>query len=92
MNEMTPRTRPGLGTTFRDTGGEQSKPPQFALATKCHRAIDLLCRACDTCGPGAGCWAWIPDGGLRSAPFPPPTSDKTKLKLDKEVGVGVLRG
>ena len=24
---------------------------------------------------GDGTWAWIPGGGLRSAPFPPPTSD-----------------
>ena len=48
--------------------GEQSKPPTFALATKRFRAIDLSCRACDACGAGAGCWAWIPGGGLRFAP------------------------
>ena len=24
---------------------------------------------------GDGRWAWIPGGGLRSAPYPPPTSD-----------------
>ena len=68
MNEMTTTTRPRLGTDFRDTGGEQCKSPSFALATKRFRAIDLSCRACDACGAGAGCWAWIPGGGLRFAP------------------------
>ena len=49
-----------------------TKPPKFALATDNHCAIDLSCRACDACGAGAGCWAWIPGGGLRSAPFSTP--------------------
>ena len=75
MNEKTLEARQKLGTDFRDTGGEEPKPPSFGLATKCHRAIDLSCRACDACGAGAGCWAWIPGGGLRSAPFSAPTSD-----------------
>ena len=80
--------------------GEEELPPTFALATERFRAIDLSCRACDACGAGAGCWAWIPGGNLRSAPFSPPTFDiishlfilhytyRTKLKLDKEVGGG----
>ena len=72
---MTLRTRPGLGAKFRDSRGEPPKPPKFALATENYRAIDLSSRACDACSAGAGCWAWIPGGGLRSAPFPPPTSD-----------------
>ena len=68
MNEITTTTRSQLRAQFRDTGGEQCKPPKFALATECHRAIDLSCRACDACGAGAGHWAWIPGGGVRSAP------------------------
>ena len=75
MNEMTPEARQKLGAFLRESSGAQESRPKFALATKCHRAIDLSCRACDACGAGAGCWAWIPGGGLRSAPFPPPTSD-----------------
>ena len=74
-NEKTSTTRPQLGPQNRDTRGEEEKRPKFALATKRFRAIDLSCRACDACGAGAGCWAWIPGGGLRCAPFPPPTSD-----------------
>ena len=54
MNEMTPRTRPGLGTDFRDSRGEQCKPPQIALATEIDRAIDLSCRACGAMAMGAG--------------------------------------
>ena len=54
MNEMTLAARHNSGRTFRDTGGEKPKPPKFALATKCHRAVDLSCRACDACGAGAG--------------------------------------
>ena len=38
---------------------------KIGLATERLRAIDLSCRAC---GAGAGRWAWIPGGGLRSAP------------------------
>ena len=96
MNLFLPLTRHCLGTDFREPLGEQCKPPTFALATKRFRAIDLSCRACDACGAGVGCWAWIPGGGLRSAPCSPPTSDlfdtyRTKLKLDKEVGGGDLQ-
>ena len=72
MNELTLDTRLILGTFFRDTGGETENWPQIALATEPFRAIDLSCRACDACGAGAGCWAWIPGGGLRSAPFSTP--------------------
>ena len=74
-NEMTPTTRPQLGTLFRDTGPEEEHWPQIALATKRFRAIDLSCRACEACG--AGCWVLGLDSrwGLRSAPFSPPTSD-----------------
>ena len=68
MNEMKQHVLSQLGTDFLDTLGEQCKPPTFALAAKRLRAIDLSCRACDACGAGAGCWAWIPGGGLRSAP------------------------
>ena len=71
MNEKTLEARQKLGTDFREPRGEQCKPPTFALPTKRFRAIDLsgrACDACDACGAGAGCWAWIPGGGLRSAP------------------------
>ena len=59
MNER----RPGLGPTFRESGGEKPKPPTFALETEIHRAIDLSCRACDACaalalGAGLGFPAW----------------------------------
>ena len=37
------------------------------------RAIDLSCRACDACGAGTGCWAWIPVRGAFG--FAPPNSD-----------------
>ena len=72
MNEKSTTTRSQLGTDFREGHGEESKPPTFALATKRCRAIDLSCRACDACYAGAGCWDWIPGGGLRSAPFSTP--------------------
>ena len=72
MNEMALTTRPQLGTFFRDMGGETENWPQIALATERFRAIDLSCRVCDACGAGAGCRAWIPGGGLRSAPFSTP--------------------
>ena len=88
-----PWPRHGLGTRDGQSGEaeeQQELRPRFGLAAKKLRAIDLSCRACDACGAGAGCWAWIPGGGLRSAPFSPPTSHKTKLKLDKEVGGGDL--
>ena len=72
MNEMALTTRPRLGTFFRDAGGAKENWPQIALATERFRAIDLSRRACDACGAGAGCWAWIPGGGLRSALFSTP--------------------
>jgi len=68
MKRKAPWTRRGLATGFREPLGEKCKPPSFGLATKRFRAIDPSCRACDACGAGAGCWAWIPGGGLRSAP------------------------
>ena len=71
MNNLCDYGLPQLGAKFLDTVGEKPKPPKFAPATKCHRAIDLSCVRCD----GDGRWAWIPGGGLRSAPLPPPTSD-----------------
>ena len=56
-----------------------------------HRAIDLSCRACDACGAmamGAGLGFPVGDSApLRFHPQPP--IDKTKLKLDREVGVGI---
>ena len=52
--------------------GAEEISPQIALAMERFRAIDLSCLACDACGAGAGCWAWIPGGGLRSAPFSTP--------------------
>ena len=75
MIHNSPTTHAPLATDFRDRRGEQCKPPTFAPATKRFRAIDLSCRARDACGAGAGCWAWIPGGGLHSAQFhpPPPT-------------------
>ena len=57
MNEMTTEARQKLGAQNCEALGERSKPPKFALATECHRAIDLSCRACDACGAlalGAG--------------------------------------
>ena len=65
MNEMMLDTRLILGTYFREDGGEQENMPQIALASDDDRAIDLSCVRC----AGAGRWAWIPGGGLRSAPF-----------------------
>ena len=56
------------GRIFLSHPCEKEKTPTFALAAKRFRAIDLSCGACDACGAGAGCWAWIPGGGLRSAP------------------------
>ena len=109
MNGKTPAARQKLGTDFREPRGEEGKPPTFALAAKRFRAIDLSRRTCDACGAGAGCWAWIPGGGLRFAPVFTPNlrlvtgrtqrfcdiraelTYGTKLKLDKEVGGGVLR-
>ena len=75
MNEMRTEARQKLGTFFWDSGGAPENWPQIALATERFRAIDLSCRACGALALGAGRWAWIPGGGLRSAPFPPPTSD-----------------
>ena len=72
MNKMMTEARQSLGTFFRDTGGETENWPRIAPATERFRAIDLSCRACDACGAGAGYWAWIPGGGLRSAPFSTP--------------------
>ena len=71
INKSTTTTRPQLGTKIRETLGEECKPPTFALATKRFRAIDLSCRACDACGAGAGCWAWIPGGGPHASVFTP---------------------
>ena len=68
MNELKVEARQILGAYFRDAVGEEENRPTFALAAKRIRAIDLSCRACDACGAGAECWAWIPGGGLRSAP------------------------
>ena len=68
LNQRTTLPRHCLGTDFFEPLGEKENRPSFALATKRFRAIDLSCRACDACGAGAGCWAWIPGGGLRSAP------------------------
>ena len=63
--------------------------PRFGLAAKKIRgAIDLSCRACDACGAGAGCWARIPGGGLRSAPFSAPTSDL--LDHPEELAGGIV--
>ena len=73
MNEMKQHVHNCLGTYFHDTHGEQCKPTTFALAAKRFRAIDLSCRACDACGAGAGCWAWIPVRGAFG--FAPPNSD-----------------
>ena len=50
--------------------------PNFGLATKQFRAIDLSCRAC---GAGAGCWAWIPGRGTFGVE--PPTSDSGMVAL-----------
>ena len=50
MNEMTTRARKKLGAQNRETEEEKSKPRKFALATNCHRAIDLSCCARDACG------------------------------------------
>ena len=71
---MTLRTRPRLGTFFREPGGEQPKPLQFALATEIDRAIDLSCRACGAMAMGAG--LGFPVGVSAPLRFPPPTSDK----------------
>ena len=83
MNEMALGTRQGLGDVFsRHLVGAAENWPQIGLATEKFRAIDLSCRACDACGAGAGCWAWIPEGGLRSAPVSTPNlqQDRTKNK------------
>ena len=72
MKEIQLETRRRLGTDLREPLGRECKPPTFAPPTKRFRAIDLSCRACDVCGAGAGCWAWIPGGGLRSAPVSTP--------------------
>ena len=95
MNERRQKLATYSRRTFRDTLGEKENPPKFALATECHRAIDLSCRACDACGAEAGCWAWIPGGGFRSAPFSPPQppiTDKTKLSLIGNLGVSAISG
>ena len=73
MNEMTLGTRHGLGTFFREVRGEEGKPPQFALATKIDRAIDLSCRACGAMAMGAG--LGFPVGVSAPLRFSPPTSD-----------------
>ena len=76
MNEKTTTTRPRLGAPFREEGGEECKPPTFALATEIDRAIDLSCRACDACGAMAmGAGLGFPVGDSATLRFPPPTSD-----------------
>ena len=81
MNVMTLDTRLILGTIFREAVGEPENRPQTGLATERFRAIDLSCRACDAYGAGAGCWAWISGGGLRSAPFSTPNLRLNKLYI-----------
>ena len=71
-----------LGALFRETGGEQENPPQFALATEIDRAIDLSCRACGAMAIGAG--LGFPVGvsaPLRFHPQPP------TLELRRALGV-----
>ena len=57
----------------RRRGEEEPKSTRSGLAARKFRAIDLSCRACDACGAGAGCWAWIPVRGAFG--FAPPNSD-----------------
>ena len=75
---------------------ERRPNPDFGLATKQFRAIDLSCRAC---GAGAGCWAWIP-GRAPSVFFPNLRyiyiyiyiyiyTDMTKLSLIGRLGKGI---
>ena len=61
-NEVTPI---GRWTRRPGTGNFSSK---IILATKQDRAIDLSCRAVRV----RGRWAWIPGGGIRSAPVNTP--------------------
>ena len=57
---------PGTGTRGEEEKKKLRKIRRVRLSHRSiSRAIDLSCRAC---GAGAGCWAWIPGGGLRSAP------------------------
>ena len=75
--KKVPWPRHGLGTRDGQSGAEGAEGeelrPRFGLAAKKLRAIDLSCRACDACGAGAGCWAWIPVRGTFA--FKPPNSD-----------------
>ena len=57
----------------RTRRGAVMQTAEFGLAAKGFRAIDLSCRACGSCGAGAGCWAWIPGRGTFGVE--PPTSD-----------------
>ena len=85
MNEMKQHVHSQLGTEFRDTRGEQHRPPTFGPAAKKFRAIDLSCRACDACGAGAGCWAWIPGGGPHASVFTPNLRQNNRIEpIDME--------
>ena len=77
MNQKTLGTRLQSGTLFREAGGEQPRPPTFALETESHRAIDLSCRACGAMAMGAG--LGFPVGvsaPLRFHPQPPTHEDE----------------
>ena len=92
MNEKTTTTRPRLGAPFREVGGEECKPPTFALATEIDRAIDLSCRACDACGAMAmGAGLGFPVGDSATLRFPPPTSDVFQ-EIIREVFQEVVQG
>ena len=72
MNNLCDCGLSQLGAKFRDTLGEEPKPPKFALATEIDSAIDLSCRACGAMAMGAG--LGFPVGvsaPLRFQPQPP---------------------
>ena len=61
--------------------GEKPRTIQFTLADILLTSRSpLICRVV-TRRDGDGRWAWIPGGGLRSASFSPPTSDKSHRNL-----------
>ena len=76
INKKEPCARHVLGTRDGQSGGGEETSeefrPRFRLAAKRLRAIDLSCRACDACGAGAGCWAWIPGRGTFGVHPQPP--------------------
>ena len=85
MNVQATEARQALVAKIRDTVGEEENRPKFALATKCHRAIDLSCRVCGACGAGAGCWAWIPGRGTFGFhPQPPMYWETNRSIVDEE--------